>query len=63
MYTQEECEKIRFFGEGEVNRQPVKRIQIDSGASRTIINRSLLSQKDNGEESIRVTFGNEHYST
>ena len=57
LHVQEECEKIRFFG-GEVNGQPVKRMQIDSGASRTIIDRSLLSQKDIGQESIRVTFGN-----
>ena len=58
LHVQEECEKIRFFGEGEVNGRPVQKIQIDSGASRTVIDRSLVSQKDIGEESIKVTFGN-----
>ena len=32
-----------FFAEGEVNGWPVGRIQVDSWASRTIVNRSLVS--------------------
>ena len=43
---------------GEVNGQPVTRIQLDSGAFRTVVNRSLISHTDNGEKSIVVTFGN-----
>ena len=43
---------------GEVNRQPVTRIQLDSGASRTVVNTSLISPTDIGEKSIVVTFGN-----
>ena len=58
LHIQEECKKILFFGEGEVNERPVQRIQIDSGTSRTVIDRSLILQKDIGEESIKVTFGN-----
>ena len=50
LHVQEECEKIRFFGEGEVNGQPVKRMQIDSGASRTIIN--VCSRKRILEKSL-----------
>ncbi len=56
--VREECETIRFFGEGQVNGKSVKRIQLDSGASRTIVNRNLIAGEDIGEESIRVTFGN-----
>ena len=36
----------------------MRRIQIDSGASRTVVDRRLVSSKDIGEESISVTFGN-----
>ena len=36
-------EKVGLFGEGEVNGQHVRRIQIDSGASRTVVKRSLIS--------------------
>ena len=42
--------------EGEVNGQPFKRIQPDSGASRTVVNRSLISYTDIEEETIVVTF-------
>ena len=34
-------------------------IQIDSGASRTIVDRRLVPLKDIAEETITVTFGNE----
>ena len=50
--------KTSLFGEGEVNGQHIKRIQIDSGASRTVVKRSLISPSDIGEETIVVTFGN-----
>ena len=56
--VQEGQEEVKFFGKGEINRRPVKRIQIDSGASRTIVNRRLVSEEDIGRETIRVTFGN-----
>ena len=46
------------FVEREVNGQRVARIQLDSGASRTIVNRSLISPKDIEEKCIVVTFGN-----
>ena len=46
-----------LFGEGEVNGQLVKRIQINSEESRTVV-RSLISPSDIGEETIVVTFGN-----
>ena len=49
---------ITMFGEGEVNGQPVRRIQIDIGASKTVVNWSLISPADIGKESIVVTFGN-----
>ena len=51
-------EEVKFFGDGEINGRPVKRIQIDSGASCTIVNRRLVSEEDIGRETIRVTFGN-----
>ena len=60
LHVQEKEEKnvpCRFV-DGEVNGQPVTRIQLDSGASRTIVNRSLISPTDIGEKSIVVTFGN-----
>ena len=47
-----------MFNEGKVNGQPVKRIHPDSGASRTVVNRSLISPTDIGEETIAVTFAN-----
>lgn len=54
------CEgpEMSLVGEGEVNGQPVKRILIDSGASRTIVDRKLVAQTDIGAETISVTFGN-----
>ena len=51
-----------LFAEGEVNGQPVGRIRLDSGASRTIVNRRLISPTDIGEKSIVVTFGNGTFS-
>ena len=47
-----------MFEEEEVNGQPVNRIQLDSGVSRTVVNRSLISHTDIGEETIVITFGN-----
>ena len=46
------------FAEGEINGKRVTRIQPDSGASRTIVRRSLISPTDIGEKPIVVTFGN-----
>ena len=54
---QEGTEKIKLSEEAEVNGQPVKRIQLDSGASRTMVDSSLVSPADIGEESMIVTFG------
>ena len=54
----EDTGKTSLFREGEVNRQHVKRIRIDSGASRTLVKRNLISPSDIGEEAIVVTFGN-----
>ena len=54
----EDTGKTSLFGEGEVNRQHVKRIRIDSGASRTVVKRNLISPSHIGEEAIVVTFGN-----
>ena len=56
--VKEELEQVLLFGEGEVNGQPVQRIQIDSGASRTVVDRRLVPVKDIGDETITVTFGN-----
>ena len=42
----------------EVNRKLVQRIQIDSRASCTVVNRDLVSPTDIGKETIVVTFGN-----
>ena len=50
-------EKVGLFG-GEINGRHVGRIQIDSGASRTVVKRSLISPSDIREQSIVVTFGN-----
>ena len=50
-------EKVGLFV-GEVNGQHVRRIQIDSGASRSVVKKSLTSPSDIREESIVVTFGN-----
>ena len=36
----------------------MRRIQIEGGASRMVVDRRLVSSKDIGEESISVTFGN-----
>ena len=62
-HAQEGTEWINSFEEGEVNGQPVKRIQFDSGASRTVVNRSLISPADIGGETIVITLGNRmwHY--
>ena len=57
-HVREDTGKTSLFGEGEVNGQLIKRIQIDSGASRTVVRRSLISPSDIGEETIVVTFGN-----
>ena len=55
----EELEQVLLFGEGKVNGQPMQRIQIDSGASRTVVDRRLVPVKDISDETITVTFGNE----
>ena len=47
-----------MYEKGEVNEQPVKRIQLDSVASISVVNRHLISPTDIGEETIAVTFGN-----
>ena len=59
--AQEKAQKSNqfIFLEGEVNGQPVGRTQLDSGASRTIVNRRLISFTDIGKKSVVVTFGNE----
>ena len=57
-HAQGVTEKVGLFGEGEVNGRHVRRIQIDIGASRTVVKRSLISPSDIREESIVVTFGN-----
>ena len=56
--VQEGTESIKLSEEAKVNGQPVKRIQLDSGAYRTMVDRSLISPADIGEKSIVVTFGN-----
>ena len=58
LHVQEEKNNPSVFVEGEVNGQPVSRIQLDSGASRTVVRRNLISPTDIGERSIVVTFGN-----
>ena len=58
LHVQEKYQKIRFFGDGEVNGRPVQRIQIDSEAAQTVTDTSQNSQKEIGKESIKVTFGN-----
>ena len=45
------------MGEGQVNGKPA-RMQIDSGASRTVVNRDLISPGDIEEGTIIITFGN-----
>lgn len=55
---QERKRESTFTGKGEVNGKPVQRIQIDSGASRTVVNRDLVSPTDIVKETIVVTFGN-----
>ena len=54
----EEENILCVFAEEEVSRKRVTRIQLDSGASRTIVRRSLILPTDIGEKSIVVTFGN-----
>ena len=56
LHVQKGTEGINSFE--EVNGQPIKGIQLDSGASRTEVNRSLISPNDIREETIVVTFGN-----
>ena len=56
--VQEGKSKGGLYTEGEINGRLVKRIQIDSGASRTVVKRSLISPADIDGESIKVTFGN-----
>ena len=58
LQVQERTKEVIWYGEGRVNGRFVRRIQIDSGASRTVVDRRLVSSKDIGEESISVTFGN-----
>ena len=58
LQVQERTKEVIWHGEGRVNGRFVRRIQIDSGASRTVVDRRLVSSKDIGEESISVTFGN-----
>ena len=50
--------EVVWHGEGRVNICFVGRIQIDSCASRTVVDRRLVSSKDIGKESISVTFQN-----
>ena len=45
LHLQKGTERINLFQDGEVNGQPVKRIQLDSGTSRTVVNRSLVSHR------------------
>ena len=45
------------MGEGQVTGKPA-RMQIDSGASRTVVNKDVISPADREEETIVVTFGN-----
>ena len=54
-HAQGVTEKVGLFGE-EVNGRHAGRIQIDSGTSRTVVKRSLISPSDIGEDSIVVTF-------
>ena len=56
--VQEGKSKRGLYTEGEINGRLVKRIQIDSGTSRTVVKRSLISPADIDGESIKVTFGN-----
>ena len=44
-----------------VNGQGVKRIQIDTGASRSIVDKRLVRAVDLKKDKIRVTFGNQSY--
>ena len=46
-----------LMGEGQVTGKPT-RMQIDNGASRTVVNRDLISPADIEEETIVITFGN-----
>ena len=45
VYVQEGTERINLFEEEFIG-EPVKRIQLDSGATRTVVNRSLISSTD-----------------
>ena len=57
--VREETERRRLRGEGTVNGQGVKRIQIDTGASRTIVDKRFVRAEDLKKDKIRVTFGNQ----
>ena len=57
--AREETERRRLRGEGVINGREVKRIQIDTGASRTIVDRRLVQVKDLKEDRIKVIFGNQ----
>ena len=58
LQAKEKSKEAIWYGEGRVNGRFVGRIQIDSGASRTVVDRRLVDLDDIGEESISVTFGN-----
>ena len=59
--VREETERRRLREEGTVNGQGVKRIQIDTGASRSIVDKRLVQAVDLKKDKIRVTFGNQSY--
>ena len=46
----EGTERIKLSEKGKVNWQPVKRIHLDNGASRTTVDRNLISPADIGKK-------------